>query len=404
MDNQSGAYLSSSKETGLLLILAIIQFSHITDFVIMMPLGPQFIRVFEITPSEFALLVSVYTLSAACFSLSSALFLDRFDRKKVLLSVYVGFLVGTGLCGISQTFYQLLAARTVAGAFGGTVATVCFAIVGDLIAPERRGRAMGVLMAAFSVATVVGLPLGLAIGAHYGWHWVFLSIALGGVPIAILALKVVPSVRKKLPSTISPLREIFGILSDRGCLRGLAFIAAVMSAGFLVIPFLSPSLVSNVGILETQLSFIYLFGGLCTFFSSQLIGAACDRYGHRRVFNIVASISLFAFLLMTHLPVLPLWIAMGCSAFFMVFVSGRMVPAMAMLTGVVSASRRGSYLSLVTFTQQLFMGIGSFAAGRIVSTDAQGRLMNYSRAGVLAIALTFVALWLARGLRSDQNR
>lgn len=404
MDNQSGGYLSPSKETGLLFILAIIQFSHITDFVIMMPLGPQFIRVFNIQPSEFALLVSAYTLSAAFFSLSSAFFLDRYDRKKVLLGVYAGFLIGTGLCGVSQSFYQLLAARTVAGAFGGTVSTVTFAIVGDLVAPERRGRAMGILMAAFSVATVVGLPLGLAIGAHFGWHWVFLSIAFGGVPIAFLAMKVVPPVRKKLPSTVSVWREIGGILVDPGCLRGLAFIAAVMSAGFLVIPFLSPSLVSNVGILETELSFIYLFGGLCTFFTSQLIGLACDRYGHRRVFYFVASVSTIAFFVMTHLPVLPLWIAMGCSAFFMIFVSGRMVPTMAMLTGVVPASRRGSYLSLVTFTQQLFMGIGSFIAGRIVATDVQGKLLHYPRAGWAAIGLTGIALWLASGLRAVQNR
>ncbi len=404
MEEQSGGSLTASQETGLLLVLAIIQFSHITDFVIMMPLGPQFLRVFGIGPSDFALLVSAYTLSAAFFCLASALFLDRFDRRKVLLTVYCGFIVGTFLCGISKDFYQLLAARTVAGAFGGTTSTVCFAIVGDLIPPQRRGRAMGILMAAFSVATVVGLPLGLAIGAHYGWHWVFLAIALAGLPIAVLAAKVVPSVRKKLSGTVSPLGEILGILGDRSCLRGLAFMATVMSAGFLVVPFLSPSLVSNVGVLESQLSFIYFFGGICTFFTSQLIGVACDRYGHRRVFYVVATVSTSAFFLMTHLPAVPLWVAIVCSAFFMIFVSGRMVPSMAMLTGIVSASRRGSYLSMVTFTQQLFMGIGSFVAGRIISTDVQGKLVHYPRAGFAAIGLTFAAIWLASGLKAFQNR
>ncbi len=395
-------YLAGAQERGLILVLAAIQFTHITDFVIMMPLGPQFMRVFQINAAEFGALVSAYTFSAAGASLLAAWFLDRWDRKKALISMYTGFLVGTALCGLSDGYIQLLLARGVAGAFGGSVTAVSFAIIGDLIHPSRRGRATGMLMASFSVATVLGLPLGLWIAAHLGWHWVFLAIAFAGSALAVFASYAVPSVK---PAKALGTRwgEISNILSNKQCQRGLIFVGSVMSASFVVIPFLSPSLVLNSGVAETDLSLIYLVGGVCTFFSAQFIGRACDRYGHKKIFFTVASISTIPLVAVTYLPPIPLPYVLVVTTLFMMFVSGRMVPTMAMLTGLVDSSQRGSFLSLITFVQQLFMGMASYVGGLIVETGPSGRLLHYPRSGYLGVCLTVMALYLARGINTNQQ-
>lgn len=393
--------LSLKAERRLLLTLAAIQFTHITDFVIMMPLGPQFLRIFQISPAQFSLLVSAYTVSAAVFSLLAAFVLDRWDRKRTLLFVYSGFILGTCLCGLAQTYSQLLFARALAGAFGGTVGSVCLAIVGDVVPPERRGRAMGILMTSFSVATVFGLPLGLLIAAHAGWHWVFLSLAIVGILIFFFAKKEVPSIAGHLEKVAtSKWTEMREILSSSSCLKGLGFSGLVMAAGFLIVPFLSPSLVANVGILESELSLVYFIGGICTFFTSPLIGRASDRWGHVRVFVFIAALSLVPILLITHLPPLPLWEVLMCTTLFMVVSGGRMVPAMAILTSLVPGEKRGSYMSLVTFFQQLCMGLASLIAGKLVLSDSAGRLLHFERTGYVAAFVTLAAIGMALRLKA----
>jgi predicted MFS family arabinose efflux permease len=291
--------------------------------------------------------------------------------------------------------------RVLAGAFGGTVGSVCLAIVGDVVPIERRGRAMGILMTAFSVATVFGLPLGLAVAAHAGWHWVFLSIALVGVALFFFAKRTVPSLAGHLSAKPeSKWEEMRGILSSKNCLNGLVFSGLVVAAGFLIIPFLSPSLVTNVGVLETQLSLVYFVGGICTFFSSPLVGRASDRWGHVKVFSFMAVLSCVPFLAITQLPAIPLWQVLFCTTFFMVVSGGRMVPTMAILTAVVPSERRGSYMSLATFFQQLCMGIASLIAGKIILSDASGRLVHFERAGYLAVAVTLLSLWMVRRLKA----
>ncbi len=392
----AGTSLSRRAEWSLLLCLAAIQFTHITDFVILMPLGPQFLRAFQITPGQFSLLVSAYTVSAAVFSLGATFFLDRWDRKTALLGIYAGFVLATCLCGLSQTYLQLLVARTAAGAFGGTVNALSFAIVGDLIPQERRGRAIGVLMAAFSAATVAGVPLGIVVAAHFGWHWVFLGIGLAGMGLLALGAWRIPSIRGHLG--VARLQSRWGewqsIFSSGLRVRGLLLISCVMGAGFLIIPFLSPSLVANVGVRETDLSLFYFVGGVCTLFTSQWIGWATDRWGAHTVFQGLATFSVVPILLMTHLPPLALWQVLPISSLFMISVSGRMVPTMAILTSLVPSSERGGYMGLVTFFQQLSMGVASFTAGNLVTMGPGGHLEGYARCGFFAVGLTAIALTL----------
>ncbi|MBY0371791.1 MFS transporter [bacterium] len=400
----SDGVLDPRAERRLIFLLACIQFTHITDFVVMMPLGPQFMRVFSLEPHQFSLLVSVYSVSAAVFSLGAAFLVDRWDRKRSLIWVYLGFVVGTLLCGLSHTYPQLLIARVMAGAFGGTCSAICFAIVGDVIPSHRRGRAMGALMASFSVASVVGLPIGLFSAAHFGWETVFLGIAAIGCLVCGIVWRAVPPLRFHLEKepTRGLWQEIREILQTPVCLQGLAFIGCVTATGFLIIPFLSPSLVSNAGVREEQLSWLYLTGGICTFFSSQAVGRLCDVWGHKTVFRWMSVIALVPLYLVTHLAPIAFPLILAACALFMMFVSGRMVPSMALITSLVPAQRRGAYMSLSSFVQQVSMGIASFTAGQLVARGADGRLLHFDRATMLAYLLTGAALYLVTALKPDE--
>ncbi len=397
------------KERVLLAVLALVQFTHITDFVILMPLGPQLIRVFGFSAAQFSVLVSAYALSAAVFSLVGAFFLDKWDRKNTLLWLYAGFLFGTAICGFAKSYHQLLIGRIVAGAFGGCVGSVVLAMVGDSIPAERRGRAMGIVMTAFSVATVFGLPLGLAAAAHLGWAWVFFGIAMVGVFILSVAFTLLEPCRFHLEKARSetPFQELASLLSSSRSRLGLLLVALVIGTTFMVIPFLSPSLVANVGVREDQLSWIYFVGGLCTFFSTPRIGRLSDRYGHARVFFAMALLSIGPVLLITHLGPTPLWKTLIVTSVFMVLGGSRMVPVMAILTSLVPAHRRGAYMSLVSVSQQTALGLASFAVGRIVLTEPSGRLAHYATAGWVSVCLTvlslFVLHWVQKNLVSPMT-
>ncbi|MDQ3073805.1 MAG: MFS transporter, partial [Bacteroidota bacterium] len=187
-----------SKEKILLFVLAAIQFTHIMDFMIMMPLGPQFERIFQINPQQFSMLVSAYIISAGIFSLIGAFFIDRFDRKNALLLSYLGFTIGTFACALSPTYEVLMAARIVTGIFGGTLSSLTFSVVGDAIPNERRAAAMGIVMASFSVASVAGVPMGLFLATHFGWHSTFVLLGIMSTVVLGLLYFYVPSMRGHL--------------------------------------------------------------------------------------------------------------------------------------------------------------------------------------------------------------
>ena len=179
-------------ERALLLTLAGMQFTHIVDFMVMMPLGPQLTRLMAITDAQFGLLVSAYTLAAGASGLLASLYVDRFERKRLLLWLYAGFILATLACGLAPGYGSLMAARVTAGLFGGVLGALVQTIVGDVVPFERRGHAMGVVMGSFSLATVAGVPLSLFIAAHLGWHASFIAIAAASVVLGGVGLKVLP--------------------------------------------------------------------------------------------------------------------------------------------------------------------------------------------------------------------
>ena len=266
----------------LLFILAAVQFTHMVDFMIMMPLGDVFMKEFGIGPSQFSFIVSSYPFMATVSSLLSALFIDRFDRKHALLVNYIGFTIGTILCGFAPNFYFLVGARAVTGIFGGIMSALILSIIGDVIPNSRRATAMGMVMAAFSAASILGVPGGLLIAEYSSWHFTFWTVGVMAVVITMLIIFGVPSIRVHLEQQKPnfkprPFKDIAVILTNKNQLTGLIFVVILIFGHFAIIPFITPYLIRNVGFTQSQIPIVYTIGGALTLVSSPLIGKLSDK-------------------------------------------------------------------------------------------------------------------------------
>ncbi len=383
-------------------VLSAVQFTHVLDFVIMMPLGPQLMRVFAITPQQFGLLVSAYTISAGISGFAGSFFIDRFDRRSALLITYIGFAVGTLACALSPDYYFFLAARIFAGLFGGILGALIFSIIGDAIPESRRGAATGKVMAAFSVASVVGVPFGLYLTTLITWHAPFIMLAGLSVLVLPVAFKAIPSMRKhfvRKTAETNPFANLQAILGNKNCLRALSLMVMLNIAGFTVIPFLSPYMVANVGLLETQLPYIYLFGGALSFFTSPYIGRLSDRYGKPMLFSWMAILSIFPVLAITNLPVTPLWLVLIITTLFFIMNGGRFVPAVAMVTSSVTPQYRGSFMSLNSSLQSSAAGLASFAAGMIMTQAPDKSLQHFEWTGTVSVVATLLCVVIGREVK-----
>jgi MFS transporter, DHA1 family, inner membrane transport protein len=392
------------REMLILLTLASVQFTSIVDFMVVMPLGPQLIRTFKIIPAQFGLIVSSYTISAGVAGFLASSLMDRFGRKAAFLTLYCGFLIGTLLCGLVNTYHALLAARVVTGAFGGILGGMALAIIGDVFPEERRGRATGILMSAFALASVVGVPIGIYFGNEYGWNVPFLILAGLGAPVLIGAYRALPPLRDHLNpgAHAHPLVQIRETFSHPNHLRAFALTLTVMLGGFTVIPFISVYLVANAGVPEKSLPLIYVTGGILTLLGAPIIGRLADHYGKLPVYRVVALLSAFMMLAMTNLPRVHLAIAVGTVGLLMLSNAGRMVAALAMVTGSVEPRRRGGFMSANSAVQHMATGLGAYLGGKILDKAADGRLLHFDWVGYIAVSATLLSLWLAGRVRPAQ--
>lgn len=390
------------KEKAILWTLAAINFIHIVDFMILMPLGPQLMRIFDIGPSEFSLLVSSYTFSAGISSFFGAFFLDRFDRKKILIWVYVGFTIATLGCALSPTYAVLLVARVLSGVFGGLTSALILAIIGDVIPDERRGRAMGLVMAAFSVASVMGVPMGLFLASLSSWHTPFFILTGLSVMSFGMIYKFIPPIREHLGKEIKrphPLQVISRVTSNGNQMRAISLSIMMMFGQFMIIPFLSPYNVANVGFSELELTYVYMAGGAFTIFTSPWVGKLSDKHGKLKIFTIFMLLNLIPIGIITHLGVTPIPFVLMITTMFFVTSNGRYVPAAAIITGTAKPENRGSFLSFNSAVQQIAAGLATLAAGLIIGENESGQLTNFHIVGYLAIFFSVLCIPLARRVK-----
>jgi predicted MFS family arabinose efflux permease len=397
--------LSPKRELWLLLTLAGIQFTHILDFMIMMPLGPQFTQIFAITDAQFGLLVSAYTLAAGASGLLAATYLDKFDRKKLLLALYVLFGLSTLACGLAPSYYTLMVARVLAGIFGGVLSALSQTIVADVIPFERRGRAMGIVMTSFSVATVIGVPSGLLLAAQFSWHAPFFGIAAIVGLLTCGAAITLPNLADHLKggNKLSVFNTIGQVIQDPNHLKTFAFSGLMMFAGFTVIPFLTIYLQVNVGWRNDQVPYLYLCGGIATLLMARFIGVMADKKGKVKVFSLMAILVIFPMFASTLTAGLPMWAVLAVAIAFFICMNGRMIPGMAIITSAANPQLRGTFMALNSAVQSASMGIAAFIGGLIISRDAQNLVQNYWMAALLGSVASLATVFLARKLKLYQT-
>jgi DHA1 family inner membrane transport protein len=387
--------MKNLSERSLLLLLAAVQFTHIMDFMIMMPLGPQLMRELQIGPGYFSAFVAIYTITSGVVGFLAAPFIDRFDRRKLLLLVYAGFAIATLACALAQHAGTLLAARAVSGAFGGLASSLIMAIVGDVVPAQRRAAAVGIIMTAFSVAAAMGVPLGLQLAQRYTWEAPFFMLAGLAAVAWLVAFTRLPSMRSHLQGRAgNGLRAFAELLRDRNAGRALLFMAAVVVGHFSIIPLLSPHLVGNMGLPERDLFLVYFTGGVLSVFTAPLIGRLADSFGRFRVFSVLVAVACLVTLAISHSGPKPVWAVLLLGGSFFVFASGRFVPGQAIMTLAVPASRRGAFMSLSGCARDIAMGVTSSIGGWVVTQEPSGHLVNFHWLGWIAVGAGLLSLWL----------
>lgn len=383
----------------MLVLLAAVQFTHIMDFMIMMPLGPMLMRELSLSAAEFSMLIAAYTVMAGIVGLATAPFIDRFDRRTVLLASYVGFIAGTYACAVSESAGSLLVARAVCGAFGGVANATLLAIVGDLVPAQRRGAAMGIVMTSFSAAAALGVPFGLFLAQQFRWETPFMLLVGIALVVEVLLFVFLPHVRGHLADGPPPSwKNFLSLLADGNAWRALLLTVSLVFGHFTIIPFLSPHLVFNLKLPESYLALVYVIGGALTIVTAPWIGRLSDRLGRAQVFTAVVCAAVVVVFLLTNAGPLPPAGTLVLTGLFFIFASGRYVPAQAVLTSAVTASRRGAFMSLTACTRDLCTGVAAVMAGKVVQRTPDA-LLHVNWLGWLAVSVSLLSVWLIRRVK-----
>lgn len=380
-------------------ILALLQFTVILDFIIMSPLGDILMKNLNMTTANFGFAVSAYAFSAGTSGLLAAGFADKFDRKKLLIFFYTGFIIGTIFCAFATNYWTLLGARIFTGLFGGVIGSVSLAIVTDLFVIHQRGRVMGFIQMAFATSQILGIPLGLYFANKWGWHSAFLMIAAVGVAILVAIITNMQAVNEhlKLQNDKNPFLHLWHTLSNKKYQVGFAAIAFLSVGGFMLQPFGSTFLINNIHISQLQLPTVYFFTGLSVLFIMPLVGKLSDRVSKFRLFAAGSVISAVMIMFYTNLGPTPLWEIIAINMVMFMGIMSRMIPATTLNTGIPDKKDRGAYMAITSSLQQISGGIAAVCAGYVVHQETKtSPLENYNILGYIitvVVALSVFFIW-----------
>ena len=385
-------------------MLAFLQFAVILDFMLMSPLGAVIMPSLSITPAQFGTVVSAYAFAAGVSGLLTAGFADRFDRKKLLLFFYCGFILGTLWCGLAQSFESLLMARIVTGLFGGVIGSVVLAIATDLFAPQMRGRVMGFIQTAFAASQILGIPIGIYLSNRWNWHVPFLALVpLGVLAGLLIAWQMKPVAEHlKVPQEHSAFDHLRHTVTEPRYLLSFVSVLFLATGGFMLMPFSSAFTVNNLGISLDSLPIVYLVTGISTIFVGPLVGKAADAFGKLRVFYTGTAVMIVTVLTYTHLGESTLTFVTVINVVLFIGIFSRMIPFQALMSQVPAPTQRGSFNAINASVSQLAGGLASLLAGHIVQQGADGRIHHYDVAGYVVVATSLLAcvmLWhIQRGI------
>jgi predicted MFS family arabinose efflux permease len=384
----------SRYQTGLVAMLAMVQFSLIVDFVIMSPLGAILMPALDISPAQFGMAVSVYAFSAGISGVLAAGFADSFDRKRLLLLFYAGFTTGTVLCALAPNYHVLMLGRIVTGLFGGVVGSTVLAIITDLFPLQQRGRAMGYIQTAFAASQVLGIPFGLFLANHWNWHVAFGAIVVLALAVmaAILLLMQPVNAHLKLKQEKNAFAHLIATVAEPNYTLAFGVTTLLATGGYMLMPFGSAYTVSNLGIDIVHLPTIYLVSGLFSIFIGPLVGRASDTFGKFPTFMFGTTMSIVMVLIYTHLGKVGLPLVITVNVLMFVGIFSRMIPSQALISAIPAPQQRGSFSSISSSLQQLSGGLGSVFAAAIIAQNADGSLQHFDRLGFVVVGTSLVAL------------
>lgn len=377
-------------------ILAFLQFAVILDFMLMSPLGALILPALSVTPAQFGTVVSAYAFAAGISGLLTAGYADRFDRKKLLLFFYSGFILGTLWCGLAQSYESLLLARIVTGLFGGVIGAVVLAIATDLFPPQIRGHVMGFIQTAFAASQILGIPIGIYLSNRWNWHVPFLALAaLGAVGGLLIAWKLKPvDEHLKVAQRHGAFDHLRQTVSEPRYLLSFVSVLFLATGGFMLMPFSSAFTVGNLGISLDDLPVVYLVTGIATMFVGPLVGKLSDSIGSLRVFFGGTALTIVMVIVYTHLGLSTLFVVTLVNVVLFIGIFSRVIPFQTLMSQVPAPSQRGSFNAINASISQLAGGVAAFVAGHIVTQDAAGRIHHYDIAGYVVVATSLLACYL----------
>jgi predicted MFS family arabinose efflux permease len=376
-------------------ILAITQFTVILDFMVMSPLGDILMKSLNLKPSHFGFAVSAYAFSAGISGLLTAGFADKFDRKKLLLFFYIGFIAGTILCGIATSYPLLVGARIITGLFGGVIGSISMAIIADLFDIQQRGRVMGFVQMGFGASQVLGIPIGLYLANSWGWHAPFLWVAGMAIIIAILiAVKLQPLTKHlAIQQDKSAFTHLLHTLAKKDYRIGFSATALLSIGGFMMMPFGSAFAVNNLRITQHQLPLLFMIAGLSSLVVMPLIGKLSDQIDKFTIFASASAWMIIMVLIYTNLGPSPIWLVIIFNVLMMAGIMSRMIPSTALATAIPEMRDRGAFMSINSSLQQIAGGVAAAIAGMIViQKNKFSPLEHYNTLGYIIVCISILSV------------
>ncbi|HPH99859.1 MAG TPA: MFS transporter, partial [Chitinophagaceae bacterium] len=387
----------SSYQVFVIVLLALTQFTVVLDFMVMSPLGDMLMKNMHLTPKQFGFAVSGYAFSAGIAGLLTAGFADKFDRKKLLLFFYIGFIVGTLFCGLSHSYNMLLAARIVTGLFGGVIGSISMAIVADLFPVEKRGRVMGFMQMGFGASQVLGIPISLYLANVWGWQSPFLMIVgLAAIVWIMVMIKMQPITKHlEIKTDRNAFAHLLHTISNRHYRIGFLATAFLSLGGFMMMPWGSAFSINNLKVTQHQLPLLFMVAGISSLIIMPIIGKLSDRIDKFKLFVIASIWMMVMVIIYTNLTPVPFWIILTMNIFFMMGIMSRMIPAMALTSSLPQIQDRGAFMSINASLQQIAGGLAAAVGGMIVvQKDKFSPLQHYDTLGYVIVGLTIICVYM----------
>jgi len=394
----------TKKQTGWMVVLGLVLFTNILESMILMPLASTIKGELSMNEKQWGVAISSYLFSAFVSGIISIFIIDRFDRKKFLLFLYAFFILGTLFCGISYTYEFLVFARIFAGFFGGVISALVLAMVGDLIPPKHRGKATGIVMAGFSSAAALGIPMGLFLGLTWTWHMPFFFILGMALITWFLIAFLMPEMKEHLKRETTGYKSyhiIARVAGNRNQIKALVFTCTILFGQFAIIPYLADYVENNVGFRKTELVWMYFTGGALTFITNPFVGVLADRRGQLRIFLIMMLISCIPILLITSMGHNPMPLVLIATSSFFVFAGGRNIPGTALVLSTAAPHERGGFMSIRAAMQQLASGLAVMLGSFIIYQDETGKYFNFEYVGYLAVGTSVASYFILRRIRQQ---